>query len=343
MLENSSITSFYGKKLGNIDIDKELKNIKKNYLFGDFDNADIVVIGAGVVEKEKQNRDHEDMSMLKKFWDEFFKKSNANLKVFADPELVTPLSEMYQEKKMSSIKKFLGLELKKVRGVARDIKSENAVAINTHRQTQFKLDENYIDLRINGEEGLYIDEGDELVVFGAYQKRVFKADYYQNLTKKTDNLMSNTKTGIMLTISYPIAGFSLLFSLGILLSMLIDGFYDGLVFVFMLFLALIGLAATVFVVHYQHARTANNLRERDYDQVSRYINQTKKSFQMKGEFQRSSFLQTAVSYLQMMVIGIILQMMIQKAINYVTRSDVCIALEKSFIFFGVVCDIYTTI
>lgn len=93
MLENSNYTSFYGKNLKNLNIDHHLNIMKKNRLFGDFDNADIIVIGAGLVDKE-QYRDGQDMDKLEVLWEEYFKKSNGNLVTF-EQELKYPLKEMY--------------------------------------------------------------------------------------------------------------------------------------------------------------------------------------------------------------------------------------------------------
>ncbi len=93
MLENSTYTSFYGKELKNLNIDKHINIIKKNKLFGDFDNADIIVIGAGIVDKENY-RDGKDFDNLELLWEEYFKKSNAKLINFTT-ELEYPLKEIY--------------------------------------------------------------------------------------------------------------------------------------------------------------------------------------------------------------------------------------------------------
>jgi len=93
MLENSIYTSFYGDKLKNLNIDKHIKIIKENNLFGDFDNSDVIVIGAGIVDKENY-RDGKDFMKLELLWKEYFKKSNAKLINFST-ELEYPLKERY--------------------------------------------------------------------------------------------------------------------------------------------------------------------------------------------------------------------------------------------------------
>lgn len=93
MLENSNFTSFYAKELKSINIDKQLNIMKKNNLFGDFDSADVIVVGAGIVDKENY-RDGIDFDNLENIWKEYFKNSNAKLVTF-EQELKYPLKEMY--------------------------------------------------------------------------------------------------------------------------------------------------------------------------------------------------------------------------------------------------------
>lgn len=93
MLENSNFTSFYNKELKFINIDKQLNIIKKHRLFGDFDGADVIVVGAGIVDKENY-RDGEDFDNLEEMWKEYFKNSNAKLITFQQ-ELKYPLKEIY--------------------------------------------------------------------------------------------------------------------------------------------------------------------------------------------------------------------------------------------------------
>lgn len=93
MLENSSYTSFYVKDLKNLNTSQQIEKIEKNKLFGDFDGADIIVIGAGIVDKERY-RDGKDMDNLEALWKEYFNKSNGKLVTF-EQELKYPLKEMY--------------------------------------------------------------------------------------------------------------------------------------------------------------------------------------------------------------------------------------------------------
>ena len=94
MLENSNYTSFYTKSLKSIDIKKQIGIIEKERLFGDFDNADMIVIGAGIVDKEHY-RDGRDMDNLEALWEDYFTKSNAKLITF-EQELKYPLKEIYK-------------------------------------------------------------------------------------------------------------------------------------------------------------------------------------------------------------------------------------------------------
>jgi hypothetical protein len=81
MLENSSYTTFYGKALTNLDIEKQIGIVKQNHLLGDFDHAKIFVYGAGIVDKENR-RTGEDLRQLKRFWEAYFQASSGQLKVF---------------------------------------------------------------------------------------------------------------------------------------------------------------------------------------------------------------------------------------------------------------------
>ncbi|MBE0492650.1 MAG: hypothetical protein IBX44_10450 [Sulfurospirillum sp.] len=94
MLENSNHTSFYKGELKKLDIEKEMKIVKEKKLLGDFDGADIIVVGAGLVDQENY-RDGDDMIRLKEFWSEYFKLSNGNLKFFGT-EITYPIVNMYE-------------------------------------------------------------------------------------------------------------------------------------------------------------------------------------------------------------------------------------------------------
>lgn len=97
MLENSSISSFYSSKtVREIDPEKEMANVEKHNLFGDFGDAEVYVIGAGLLpeDSKKKNgsyRPHQVMKPLEGFWQEWFKKSNAKLIEFGQPALLNPI------------------------------------------------------------------------------------------------------------------------------------------------------------------------------------------------------------------------------------------------------------
>lgn len=80
MLENSVYTSFYKNgTMKSIDKKRELKLIEDEDLFGDFDNANIYVIGAGIVDvKSDKVRDNKLQRKLVRFWKSYFKESNGN-------------------------------------------------------------------------------------------------------------------------------------------------------------------------------------------------------------------------------------------------------------------------
>lgn len=89
MLENSSVTSFYSKSsMRFIKIKEELENVEENYLWGNFDEAEIYIIGAGLVSSQKTNyRDPKKLGSLKAFWSSYFEKSNAKLMEMGQPSL----------------------------------------------------------------------------------------------------------------------------------------------------------------------------------------------------------------------------------------------------------------
>jgi hypothetical protein len=94
MLENSSISSFYSKQaVRQINIEQELALVKKSNLFGDFGNAEVYVIGAGLLAEEsivnkKTYRSPHVMNALSGFWKGWFEKSNASLIEFGQPALL---------------------------------------------------------------------------------------------------------------------------------------------------------------------------------------------------------------------------------------------------------------
>lgn len=97
MLENSSITSFYAKQaVRQITVEKELRLMADNQLFGDFGGAKVYVIGAGLLtEDAKQTkgvyRSPQVMQALTGFWKTWFQKSNAEVIEFGQPALLNPI------------------------------------------------------------------------------------------------------------------------------------------------------------------------------------------------------------------------------------------------------------
>ena len=94
MLENSSISSFYSKQaVREINPDAEMALVKQNAMIGNFSNAEIYVIGAGLLaEDASQNkavyRSPQVMNALRAFWTDWFTKSNATLVDFGQPALL---------------------------------------------------------------------------------------------------------------------------------------------------------------------------------------------------------------------------------------------------------------
>lgn len=91
MLENSSVSSFYSKNATRrIDPEKELAIVAQNNMFGDFGEAAIYVMGAGLVQETDKPvyRDPKTMQALKHFWESYFKKSNGKLIEFGAPGLI---------------------------------------------------------------------------------------------------------------------------------------------------------------------------------------------------------------------------------------------------------------
>lgn len=95
MLENSSVTGFYGnngQSVRLIDPDEELKLAAANELFGDFGGARIYVIGAGLLApnagKNANYRDPKTMRALGTFWNGYFQKSHATVVEIGQPALL---------------------------------------------------------------------------------------------------------------------------------------------------------------------------------------------------------------------------------------------------------------
>ena len=103
MLENSDISSFYGKGVPReIKPDEELAHAKAKGMIGDLHRARVFVIGAGVMPAEPRRssaltyRASAVMGPLKKFWTDYFSRSNAQLIAFGQPLLLSPIAEGFQ-------------------------------------------------------------------------------------------------------------------------------------------------------------------------------------------------------------------------------------------------------
>jgi hypothetical protein len=100
MLENSTITSFYGNNsVRAIDPTAEMKKIDSAKMIGDFGAARVFVLGAGLMQEKPGNtsqksgiyRDPKTVAALREFWDKYFTASNAKLIEFGAPALLTPV------------------------------------------------------------------------------------------------------------------------------------------------------------------------------------------------------------------------------------------------------------
>ena len=88
MIEHSSITSFYSKgSLKKVNTKTELAKVKSSGHIADFSNANIYVIGSGVVAKSSY-RDAKTLGYLTDFWKAYFHETHANLKAMGTPMLL---------------------------------------------------------------------------------------------------------------------------------------------------------------------------------------------------------------------------------------------------------------
>jgi hypothetical protein len=98
MLENSSMTSFYGANGAPrvLEPGEELAKVEKHSMLADFRGASVYVIGAGVAPILNKSsggsyRSEAVMTPLKAFWVRYFEKSNARLAEFGQPLLLTAI------------------------------------------------------------------------------------------------------------------------------------------------------------------------------------------------------------------------------------------------------------
>jgi hypothetical protein len=103
MLENSAITSFYEHdRLRSIDPAREFAKARRAGMIGDFGNAEVYVIGAGLMGDSgtqyradagtSSYRNPLAMDALKRFWNAYFTASRAQLVEFGAPALLRPVS-----------------------------------------------------------------------------------------------------------------------------------------------------------------------------------------------------------------------------------------------------------
>jgi hypothetical protein len=95
LLEFSSATSFYrNRAMRSIDPDVELARAVENRLLGDFGQARVAVIGAGLLSPESgldATRDVRALNALHSFWERWFERSHAQLAQYGQPDLVRPI------------------------------------------------------------------------------------------------------------------------------------------------------------------------------------------------------------------------------------------------------------
>lgn len=94
MLENSDYFTFYsGNKVAVTDPDKALQNLTAQGLFGNLAGAQVYVSGAGIVTPgiATTYRSGVLIDKLETFWVRYFEKSNAQIKAFGAPKLLSDL------------------------------------------------------------------------------------------------------------------------------------------------------------------------------------------------------------------------------------------------------------
>lgn len=92
MLEFSKFGSFYtSNRIRDINAADEIGKVEKQKLFGDFAGARVYVHGAAFVPQDNKNgyRSGKLIRNLEDFWTAYFKRSNAELMGFGNPELTS--------------------------------------------------------------------------------------------------------------------------------------------------------------------------------------------------------------------------------------------------------------
>jgi hypothetical protein len=97
MLEHSSVTSFYKQQqLRILDVQSELEKAASAGLIGDYGEARIVIIGAGLLSTQagdKTIRDAKSLLTLKQFWESWLASSNGKLEQYGQPDLLVPVTK----------------------------------------------------------------------------------------------------------------------------------------------------------------------------------------------------------------------------------------------------------
>ena len=89
MLENSASTTFYHRcSVRNINAKKELDNVIARDELGNFDNARVYIMGAGLLPGGQNYLSSKKMKLVEQFWSGYFSQSSADLKGFGKPLLL---------------------------------------------------------------------------------------------------------------------------------------------------------------------------------------------------------------------------------------------------------------
>ena len=95
LFEHSTSTSFYAaQRLRRLDVGAELQKAADQSLIGDFGNARIYVVGAGLPPPDgppDSLRDQEALNSLRQFWENWFRESHGDLREYGQPDLVNPI------------------------------------------------------------------------------------------------------------------------------------------------------------------------------------------------------------------------------------------------------------
>lgn len=93
MMENSDLLSLYGSgKLEKLDADQEVRKLGDKIAFEDMDQAKIYVIGGGYL-ADGTYRSSLALKGLENFWANYFEHSNAALKQFGTPSLLSGIGD----------------------------------------------------------------------------------------------------------------------------------------------------------------------------------------------------------------------------------------------------------